>query len=38
MGLMARVLRPSGSTHGRLLYFFVSNSGVLIPMIPNLIN
>jgi hypothetical protein len=38
MGLLARVLGPSGPTHGRLPCSFLLSPGDVVPMIPNLVS
>jgi hypothetical protein len=37
MGLLARVLRSSGLTHGRHPYSFLPAPGGVVPMVPNLV-
>jgi hypothetical protein len=37
MGLLARILMPSGLTHGRPPYSFSLSPVGMIPMVPNLI-
>jgi hypothetical protein len=36
MGLLARVLRPSGPTHGRPPCSFLPSLGYVVPMVPKL--
>jgi hypothetical protein len=38
MGLLTRILRPSGPTHGRCPCSSLPSRGVLVPMVPNLIS
>jgi hypothetical protein len=37
MGLLTRVLRSSGPTHGRPPFPFLLSPGDVVPMIPNLV-
>jgi hypothetical protein len=37
MGHLARILRPSGLTHGRLPYSSLPSPGDLVPMVLNLV-
>jgi hypothetical protein len=38
MGLLARVLSPSGMTHGRHPYSSLLSPGDVVPVVPNLIS
>jgi hypothetical protein len=38
MGLLARALRPSRPTHGRLPCSFLPSPGDVEPMVPNLVS
>jgi hypothetical protein len=38
MGLLARIVRPSELTHGRLPYSSLLSPGGLVPMVPKLIS